>query len=151
MRFCSFQVQWKQNGGKCGACGDPWNSRRNHEFGGKYFTARVSRTFQKNYTITVSALTSENLFGWFEFRILPISITSDNIHTYNLDKYLLNIANLKTQKYRVFTSGYHVVPLQLPETLVCKICVFQWTFHAGMQRIYEPVKVQYMYCIEISD
>ena len=34
--FCGGQtVQWTQNGGKCGLCGDAYNGVREHEYGGR--------------------------------------------------------------------------------------------------------------------
>ena len=34
--FCGGQtVQWSQNGGKCGLCGDAYNGIREHEYGGR--------------------------------------------------------------------------------------------------------------------
>ena len=35
------QVQWVQNGGRCGLCGDAYNGKREHEWGGKYMQGIV--------------------------------------------------------------------------------------------------------------
>ena len=36
--FCGGQtVQWSQNGGRCGLCGDAYNGVREHEAGGMIF------------------------------------------------------------------------------------------------------------------
>lgn len=42
-----FSVQWLQNGGKCGICGDPYNleSPRPHEAGGEYGRGIISRHY----------------------------------------------------------------------------------------------------------
>lgn len=46
--FCGgFAVQWEQNSGKCGVCGDPYHlkSPRPHEAGGAYAKGIISRYY----------------------------------------------------------------------------------------------------------
>lgn len=44
--FC-FAVQWEQNGGNCGVCGDPFQMKepRPHEAGGEYAKGIISRFY----------------------------------------------------------------------------------------------------------
>jgi Lytic polysaccharide mono-oxygenase, cellulose-degrading len=46
--FCGgYAVQWEQNSGKCGVCGDAYNieSPRPHEAGGDYARGYISRRY----------------------------------------------------------------------------------------------------------
>lgn len=47
--FCGgFFVQYKQNGGRCGPCGDPYNDTipRANEHGGKYGRGIITREYK---------------------------------------------------------------------------------------------------------
>lgn len=47
------QVQWHQNGGKCGLCGDPWPGPRENEAGGRYANGIVTRSYEVGQVIDV--------------------------------------------------------------------------------------------------
>lgn len=125
----SFQSQWKNNKGKCGLCGDPWNKPRDHEFGGKYFTNHILSTYQKSSVINLTVFTNINPSGWMEFRLLPYETEISSIS----NNYLLHIGDSRTWRYRVRRSGYHVVPVRLPTDLECERCILQWKFHTGIR------------------
>lgn len=61
------------NKGKCGICGDPYNSPqpRENEAGGKYGKGIISRSYKANSIIKVRVELSTNHKGWFEFRLCP--------------------------------------------------------------------------------
>lgn len=122
------QSQWKENSGKCGLCGDPWNGPRDHESGGKYFTNHISSSYSKGSLINVTVFTNLNPSGWMEFRIH--SYKSENSPS-SEDIYLLPIGVTKMKRYRVRRSGYHVIPVKLPNDLECKRCILQWKFRTG--------------------
>ncbi|XP_065934373.1 uncharacterized protein [Magallana gigas] len=121
------QSQWKNNNGKCGLCGDPWNKPRDHEFGGKYFTNHISSTYQKGSVINLTVFTNLNPSGWMEFRLLPYDTEISSIS----NNYSLHIGNSRTRRYRVRRSGYHVIPVRLPTDVECERCILQWKFHTG--------------------
>lgn len=127
--YSSFQSQWKNNNGKCGLCGDPWNKPRDHEFGGKYFTNHISSTYQKGSVINLTVFTNLNPSGWMEFRLLPYDTGISSIS----NNYLLHIGDSRTRRYRVRRSGYHVIPVRLPTDVECERCILQWKFHTGIR------------------
>ncbi|XP_061196702.1 uncharacterized protein LOC133204979 [Saccostrea echinata] len=120
--------QWGNNDGKCGICGDPWNGPRDHEFGGKFFTNHISSSYTRNSVIDLTVNIMSNSIGWMEFRIHPYT---KNIAQNHLDRYLLKLGGNQTTRYRVRRSGYHVIPVLLPEYLECERCVLQWRYHTG--------------------
>ncbi|XP_062609402.1 mucin-5AC-like [Saccostrea cucullata] len=122
------QNQWRNNNGKCGLCGDPWNGPRDHEIGGKFFTNHISSSYPRNSVINLTVKMLSNSIGWMEFRIHPYT---KNIEQNHLDRYLLKLGGNQTTRYRVRKSGYHVIPVLLPEYLECERCVLQWKYHTG--------------------
>lgn len=123
-----FQTQWKNNNGKCGLCGDPWSDPRDHELGGKYFTNHISSSYKRNSVIDLTVNMNKNSLGWMEFRIHPYN---KDIAQEDLNSYLLEIGGTRTTRYRVHRSGYHVIPVKLPENLECDRCLLQWKYHTG--------------------
>lgn len=123
-----FQTQWKNNNGKCGLCGDPWSDPRDHELGGKYFTNHISSSYKRNSVIDLTVNMNKNSLGWMEFRIHPYN---KDIAQEDLNSYLLEIGGTRTTRYRVNRSGYHVIPVKLPENLECDRCLLQWKYHTG--------------------
>ena len=63
--FCGgFQVQWEQNGGQCGLCGDNWADPvpRRHEAGGRFATGTIAGQYQTGQDIPISVeVTLESL------------------------------------------------------------------------------------------
>lgn len=45
--------QWRKNDGKCGVCGDPWDSDRPYEKGGERYIGKIMRTYKKGSAIDV--------------------------------------------------------------------------------------------------
>lgn len=67
--FCLFQ-KIRQYDGQCGLCGDPYDGPRDHEFGGKYTTSAISRTYGRGQKIMeVKLLVNAFNKGHFEFRL----------------------------------------------------------------------------------
>ena len=48
-----FQIQYGENGGRCGLCGDPYQGPREHEAGGKYANGIIVETYMQGGTIEV--------------------------------------------------------------------------------------------------
>lgn len=60
--FCGgYAVQWDQNDGKCGVCGDAYHAQRSHEAGGEYAKGIIGRRYAAgqvtNYLIGSTTLT----------------------------------------------------------------------------------------------
>ncbi len=68
-------VQWSQNGGKCGVCGDPWHEPvpRLHESGGFYDTGLLGRRYTPGQIIDIEVELTANHKGYFELRLCPLS------------------------------------------------------------------------------
>ncbi|XP_046834456.1 uncharacterized protein LOC124431076 [Vespa crabro] len=132
--YCGgFTRQWQRNKGKCGICGDPWDSStpRLHETGGKYGNGVIVRRYRTGSVIPVRVELTANHFGYFEFRTCPMIYRDKEVTQECLDKYLLRGENLTARYYpgpgnKVF-EGYY----KLPEGLTCRQCVFQWRYIAG--------------------
>lgn len=73
-------VQWKQNEGKCGVCGDSWNepTPRLHESGGFYDTGLIGGRYAQGQIIDVNIELTANHQGYFELRLCPLSTDSEN-------------------------------------------------------------------------
>ncbi len=63
------KVQWQDNGGKCGICGDPANGRRDHETGGVHARNITTRSYPPGSVIDVAIDTVTNHGGRFVFQM----------------------------------------------------------------------------------
>ncbi|XP_012054317.1 PREDICTED: uncharacterized protein LOC105617366 [Atta cephalotes] len=132
--YCGgFTRQWQRNKGKCGICGDPWDSPtpRVHETGGKYGNGVIVRRYRTGSVIPVRVELTANHHGYFEFRTCAMTYRDQEVTQECLDQHLLHAENGSTRYYpgpgnRVF-EGYY----KLPEDLTCTQCVFQWRYIAG--------------------
>lgn len=133
--YCGgFSRQWSTNGGKCGICGDPWDSPqpRPNEAGGMYGKGVIVRKYQKNQAIKVRVELTANHMGYFEFRVCPNNNPKKTASQKCLDQHVLRSATDGDPRYypgpgtKVFEMHY-----QLPKDLTCRQCVFQWRYVAG--------------------
>ncbi|XP_011166939.1 uncharacterized protein LOC105200861 [Solenopsis invicta] len=132
--YCGgFTRQWQRNKGKCGICGDAWDSPtpRVHETGGKYGNGVIVRRYRTGSVIPVRVELTANHHGYFEFRTCAMTYHDREVTQECLDQHLLRAENGSTRYYpgpgnRVF-EGYY----KLPEGLTCAQCVFQWRYIAG--------------------
>jgi len=133
--YCGgYSRQWRTNGGKCGICGDPWDTKqpRPNEAGGMFGNGVVVRKYEMNQVIKVRIELTANHMGYFEFRICPNNALKKPASQMCLDKHILRQQNLNGPRYfpgpgsKVFEMHY-----QLPKDLTCRQCVFQWRYVAG--------------------
>ncbi|XP_011143909.1 uncharacterized protein LOC105185819 [Harpegnathos saltator] len=132
--YCGgFTRQWQRNKGKCGICGDPWDSStpRLHESGGKYGNGVIVRRYRTGSIIPVRVELTANHHGYFEFRTCAMSYHDREVTQDCLDQHLLRTKNGSIRYYpspgnQIFESYY-----KLPEGLTCAQCVFQWRYVAG--------------------
>ncbi|XP_011296924.1 uncharacterized protein [Fopius arisanus] len=132
--YCGgFTRQWQRNKGKCGICGDPWDSEkpRAHEIGGTYGKNVIVRKYKTGDVIPVRVELTANHYGYFEFRICRLTVRNEDATQECLDENLLNQENGTARYYpgpgnRIFESFY-----KLPKTVTCAQCVFQWRYIAG--------------------
>ncbi|XP_023318551.1 uncharacterized protein LOC106655600 isoform X2 [Trichogramma pretiosum] len=132
--YCGgFTRQWQTNHGRCGICGDPWDSRepRAHELGGKYGKGVIVRRYRTGAVIPVRVELTANHMGYFEFRTCPMTYNNREVNQECLDRYVLRGENGTARYYpgegnRIFEAYY-----KLPDGLTCAQCVFQWRYVAG--------------------
>ncbi|KAJ8676581.1 hypothetical protein QAD02_012368 [Eretmocerus hayati] len=132
--YCGgFTRQWQRNGGKCGICGDAWDTKtpRAHETGGKYGTGVIVRRYRTGATIPIKVELTANHRGYFEFRTCGMKYRNQEVNQECLDENLLTGDNGTARYYpgegnRIFEAEY-----KLPDGLTCAWCVFQWRYIAG--------------------
>ncbi|GFO23683.1 hypothetical protein PoB_005018800 [Plakobranchus ocellatus] len=136
--FCGgVGVQYGVNGGKCGVCGDPWNSKREHEAGGKYANGVIVRKYAVGQVINATVELTANHKGFFEFHLCPTDNPFKKVSHMCLQKFPLFISNTDSTRFDVPTSelGYKhkriTVPLRLPVDVKCRACLLQWQYTAG--------------------
>ncbi|CAL1533614.1 unnamed protein product [Lymnaea stagnalis] len=139
--FCGgVGVQYSENGGKCGVCGDPWNGPREHEAGGRYANGIIVRKYKVGDVITATVELTANHKGFFEFRLCPTDNPFEKIKQSCLNKHPLKVAS--TGKIRYYLPGggsdgisYATqrieIELQLPDDIKCRACLLQWKYNAG--------------------
>ncbi|XP_013167702.1 PREDICTED: uncharacterized protein LOC106117803 [Papilio xuthus] len=130
--YCGgFTRQWNRNGGKCGVCGDAWDTPapRPHELGGRFGRGVIVRRYAPRDTILIKVELTASHMGYFEFRVCeePKTTTQEC-----LDRHVLKLGDRNSTKYypkegnKIYEMKYH-----LPEDIECSHCVLQWKYIAG--------------------
>lgn len=126
-------MQWDQNGGKCGLCGDNYADPipRSHELRGYYGQGEIVRSYRKGSSVLVKAMVTANHMGHFEFNICDLSSNGQETDGCFQRYPLLDISGRRKWYLNSTAPGEYSVQLKLPDTLVCDHCVLQWTYVAG--------------------
>ncbi|XP_003737942.1 uncharacterized protein LOC100899389 [Galendromus occidentalis] len=133
--FCGgLQVMYQLNGGKCGLCGDPWNSKkpRPNEAGGIYDTGTIVRSYKEGKRIKAAVFVTTNHLGYFEFQLCPNSsnVTEDCFHEHKLNIY--GLEQKKTKRLYIGSEdGMIPMKLRLPDGIKCERCVLRWQYTTG--------------------
>ncbi|KAG5875935.1 hypothetical protein JTB14_036468 [Gonioctena quinquepunctata] len=135
--FCGgFTRQWVKNEGKCGVCGDPWDSKtpRAHEFGGTYGQGIIVRKYAVGSIITIRIELTAIHNGYFEFSICPNyqNPTQDCLDQ-NILKLVKTQENVEDKGSRYFPKDGNKVyemKFRLPNKS-CEHCLLQWRYIAG--------------------
>ncbi|KAG6461844.1 hypothetical protein O3G_MSEX012894, partial [Manduca sexta] len=116
----SKSVQWEQNEGKCGVCGDAHHlsEPRPHEAGGMYAKGIVTRHYSVGQEIEIEVELTANHLGTFVMKIYPLYISETRD-----DRFLIPLDTAKKEIFR-----YRV---RLPPYVTCTQCVLQWTYYTG--------------------
>ncbi|KAH3809987.1 uncharacterized protein LOC127835722 [Dreissena polymorpha] len=142
--------QWIVNGGKCGACGDPYDAvqKPNQTPGGKYVTGTIVRSYESSKIIDIKIELTAYHKGYFEFRICPLDpgngketeVTMDCLNEYQLevgradqseDEFVTRYSVEGDNAVGSQGTGIYNLKVKLPEGLVCNSCVMQWIWHGG--------------------
>lgn len=132
--FCGgFWVQWYQNGGKCGECGDNYALKRPrpNENGGTFGTGIIVANYPAGSTITTITNITANHLGRLEFRLCPLK-SEDELETEEcFANYPLKLADGRSS-YNIAAGvrGDIAIDVVLPD-IKCKQCVLQWTYITG--------------------
>ena len=133
--FCGgFFVQWEENGGRCGLCGDAWNAEvREHEApGGKFATGTIVRDYTIGQTIDVSVEVTANHLGSFTFRLCRAPSAEQDPTQECLDQHLLTTSTgEKEWELPSNATGMFDLQVVLPENYQCEQCVLQWTWRVA--------------------
>lgn len=131
--FCGgYAVQWSQNSGKCGLCGDPWNNPtpRTHELGGAMGQGVIVKTYQQGSTVSVTVKITANHRGYFYFKICNLDVENESEACFERNKVLIS-NGATTYPLPSTESKDYILSLKLPANLYCNRCVLQWTYVAG--------------------
>lgn len=131
--FCGgYGVQWTQNGGKCGLCGDSYSDKtpRRHELGGTYGQGVIVKTYKQGATFDVTVKITANHRGYFYFRLCNLDNEIESDACFDRNK-LLTSSGADTYPLESTSAGNYIVSLKLPSSLTCNRCVLQWTYVAG--------------------
>ncbi|XP_055551322.1 uncharacterized protein LOC129733826 isoform X2 [Wyeomyia smithii] len=136
--FCGgYAVQWEQNQGNCGVCGDAYNLRipRPHEAGGEYGKGIISRRYFAGQEIDVEIELTANHMGRFELFLCPNNNPYYEATQECFDRYPLFLTGTNEVRYTIPPEAgkkeifrYRV---KLPRFVTCTQCVLQWTYYTG--------------------
>ncbi|XP_059483213.1 uncharacterized protein LOC132201236 [Neocloeon triangulifer] len=136
--FCGgYAVQWMQNRGQCGICGDPYHfeSPRPHEAGGQFAKGIIGRHYSVGQDIEVEIDLTANHWGRFELKLCPVNNARLEATQECFDRYPLYISGTRES---VFTIPFDTAKkevfryrVRLPPYVTCSQCVMQWTYYTG--------------------
>lgn len=137
--FCgSKEVQYEENGGRCGECGDNWADKkpRENENGGFYGRGIISRFYRRGQNITIGVELTAPHLGHFEFKICPLRNSSDVETQGCFDMYRLPILQENDAEFSFEypidnATGYINTTVTLPANLTCDRCSFLWYYKTG--------------------
>lgn len=126
-----FNVQWSQNKGKCGVCGDAYhlkNPRYVHP--GSYAKdGFITKTYKEGQQIEVTVKITSNHQGFFRFSVGKLE--KPPITQEQLKHVLLQPDGSNTWPLHSSRSGEFKIKLVLPKGLTCDHCVMQWWWTVG--------------------
>lgn len=138
--YCGgFTVQWEQNDGKCGLCGDPHHAEepRPHEAGGLFAKGIITRHYSVGQTIDIEVELTANHYGRFEIFICPNNNHKQEASVECFDRYPLHLAGTKQVAFIIPEDGVKKAvfryQVQLPAYLTCTQCVLRWIYYTGNQ------------------
>ncbi|KAH3746829.1 hypothetical protein DPMN_181246 [Dreissena polymorpha] len=132
--YCGGYNVFKESGGKCGLCGDPYNGPFENDRGGPFDTGVIVRHYPAGLgVIDVKFEISAFHKGYVTFKLCP---NNDMVLTKEcLDRHPLTIKegqeNGDPYKFYPPGIGLHEVKVELPRGIICDRCVLQWTYTAG--------------------
>lgn len=136
--FCGgYAVQWEQNSGRCGVCGDAYHvkSPRPHEAGGEYAKGIISRYYTAGQEIEVEVELTANHYGRFEMFLCPNNNPRQEATQDCFDRYPLYISGSREHRFLIprdtKKKDIFRYRVRLPPYVTCTQCVLQWTYYTA--------------------
>ncbi|XP_075218163.1 uncharacterized protein LOC142322953 [Lycorma delicatula] len=136
--YCGgYAVQYQQNRGLCGVCGDRYDyeSPRPHEAGGQFAKGIVTRHYTVGQNIDVEIELTANHWGRFELFLCPNNNPRYEATQSCLDRYPLYISGTREVRFLIPSDSKKKAifryKVRLPPYLTCTQCVLQWTYYTG--------------------
>ncbi|XP_046618098.1 uncharacterized protein LOC124304106 [Neodiprion virginianus] len=136
--FCGgYAVQWVQNQGQCGVCGDAYHTSepRPHEAGGEFAKGTIVRHYTVGQEIEIEIELTANHWGRFELYLCPNNNPNSEATQECFDRYPLYLSGTNDVQFVIPTDSdkkaifrYQVV---LPPYITCSQCVIQWNYYTG--------------------
>ncbi|CAB0041587.1 unnamed protein product [Trichogramma brassicae] len=133
--YCGgYAVQWHQNEGKCGSCGDAYHlpRPRPHEAGGEFAKGTITRHYQVGQDIDVEVELTSNHQGYFEMFICPNNNPASDPSDACFEKYNLYLTGTNETRFIIPDDSekkaiFHY-KVSLPPYLTCSQCIIQWNY-----------------------
>ena len=120
-------------GSKCSVCGDPFGSGyKPHETGGIYARQVIVKTYTMGSTIDIEVTITANHFGYFEFRVCPVTDNNVEVTQECLNQNQLVVNGNGFKRNLDFGERETTMTVKLPDGLTCERCVFQWYWKAQL-------------------
>jgi len=99
---------------------------------GEFCSKVIVRTYKVGQVIDVKVNLTANHYGYFVFRICPVTDENHEVTQECLNKHELKVEGTDGAKYKVPNTnhGLFSTRVKLPDGLSCNRCVFQWDYHA---------------------
>ena len=126
-----FSTQWNKHGGKCGVCGDEYNTTNPKYVHPGLFASDdfTTKTYIEGKTIQVTIDITSNHQGYFLFTVGELQ--SRPITQEQLTHVLLQSNGSNTWQLHSSENGEYLIELVLPNGLTCDHCVLQWWWTVG--------------------
>ncbi|KAL9882632.1 uncharacterized protein ACN427_010358 isoform 3-T4 [Glossina fuscipes fuscipes] len=136
--FCGgYAVQWEQNAGRCGICGDAYHLKtpRPHEAGGEYGKGIISRYYTAGQEIEVEVELTANHYGRFEMYLCPNNNPRKEATQDCFNRFPLYISGSREYRYLIPRDAKKKdifrYKVRLPAYVTCTQCVLQWTYYTA--------------------
>ncbi|XP_050589622.1 uncharacterized protein LOC126921793 [Bombus affinis] len=129
------QIQFTQNNGLCGVCGDDYAMPRPrpNENGGLYGTGVIVQRYKVGSIINVKVKLIANDLGHFQFNLCPLKGPNDLETEMCFDQYPLQLYD-RYPDDKFYLPDYEkdfYISIQLPPNVICEHCVLRWTYEIG--------------------
>lgn len=127
-----FSNQWSNQAGKCGICGDPYQSSRPrmHELGGLIGGSGVIvANYNSGSTIEVTVKITANHLGKFLFDLCNLDNEAESEECFARN--VLRTSDGKNEYVIGSAAGDYKIFVKLPDNLKCEHCVLRWQYIAG--------------------